>query len=288
MLRSSNRAQDIIEAVLSGFDMGGRDELHTAMQAVYRHLVTWSANPMHQVILLAKAIHNEPLIRALGINISAQKYPDKYTLFTGASTSAETGQVTLYLNPNFVFSNEKSLLQHVGILQSLIQHELTHRGQFVRRLSSPSMSTHADDIKSAKGTQNVAWDMPLRDYRQQIGREHGAQLIRALPVGIPNAQRTVADWYHGQPEEIMGWAVGIGSLLAQVNRKKLLYNTPPGLRLLNQVATIIQNLGHSDESPAMKRFKKSLLEYLVSHENYAPHIAAQEITKIFQYVRAHI
>lgn len=283
---SMNRAQYIIEAVLSGMEyLGGRPALTNIVQVFYRHLQEWGMNQPRKIGLLAKALHEDPTLREARINIQPLQHPNTHMLFTAAAYNASNGKITVRMNPSFVFENEKRLLQHIGILQSMLQHEYTHKEQFNRMPAHAS--SKRSDIHMARSY--VSSEQSFADYRHEFEqsptwKDKNLRVARNVSVGIPRAEQTAQQWYHSTPEEIMAWAVSIGSLMAQLRRKELPFDSRHliALQLQAEVYTVVNTLGQNSQSPAMNRFKRHLLDYLVQHEGYAPQMAAQNITQLLQ------
>ncbi len=273
-----NRAHQVLEAVLAGLAPPGRPPLNTIVQVFYRHMLKWAMNQPSPVVELAKTLVSDPDIKKARIVIEPLKHPSKFSLFPGAAYDSSNGKVIIQLNPNFIFENEKRLLQHLSVLQSTLQHEYTHAEQFSRKATA---SPFEDNMMVRHGSN---FDQSFHDYRREIGNTSNApeRIARNISVGIPYSQQDVGQWYQSQPEEIMAWAVEIGSLMAQIEYKELPPTSIPVLTLRRSIGHILTNLGHNQQSPAMNKFKRHLVDYLVQHQNYPTQKAVQDITRLFQ------
>ena len=290
MPRSNNRAQHIIEAVLSGFEyLGSRPALSNVIQIFYRHMTKWSINQPMKIGYLAKSLSEDSELKSLHINIKPGKHSNPHMLFTGATYDNASGNIDVFMNIGYIFENERRFLQHVGVLQSLLQHEYTHAEQFKRM--PITASSRNPEVYMARGGHKP--DQSFTDYRREFfadpeleGTER--RVARSVSVGIPRSQQTASQWYHSTPEEIMAWAVTIGSLLGQIRKKELPPTSIPSLHLRAEIRTVITALGQESNSPALNRFKRNLFDYLTQHEGYSSSRAVQDITALFHEARGHI
>ena len=295
-----SRAQHIsglFEAVFSGMEpLGGRTQFETVLRRVYQILFDWKAYSFTGGVQgLATLLNKDETIQNGLLRFQISKHPRESTfLFINAGFHPNTLMIHVLLNPNFRAGSlsPTGLPQQIGLLRSTLQHEYVHMEQ-VSHISDTELEkrAHSHLIVNTMGMPKES----LAQYKQKAGeyvRTHTPEgttyrFARSVPSGSSPAVTLAQNWYQGLPEEIMGWAVGMGSLMSQIRRKPPLQTTVLIQRLHDEVWQILDRLDpqRTGDSLAFKRFKKSLLEYLVNHENYSPQVAVQDITNLFQHVR---
>ena len=289
---ATNRARYITEAVLSGYEaLGGKTEFTTLMQSIYRIMTDWFAYGDRKTSSLVTRLNDNPTVQNSFVTFRSDegRGPKGY-LFTKGGYLPHSMKVLIHVSPTYKMQSQRDIGQHISFLRATLQHEFSHMQQFALPNDAEQETRFSGHlVMNTMGKAN--WSVPAfkefarSEITQRLGPGQDVRFGRAVPVNMPGGKHPYAgSWYQALPEEIMAWAIGVGVLIAALQRKSVQQIPLVHERLINDLHQIFDRLnpGGTGDSQAFKRFKKNLLEYLINHENYAPHIAATLIADAFR------
>lgn len=281
------------EAVVSTRDIFQNDNSNQFKQLlidIYQVLMEWSDYGYTVERLIERLNSHENVIGAMLRFDQAKRPAHESVLFYGATFSPSTGMIVIHINPKLRHLTKTQIAPQINALQASLEHEYTHMAQMSRSLDAGYDPSRKNIVQS---THQFGLGKPFSQYQKAMIDAYAAKNIpirfsRSVSVGVPQRDMTVGSWYMGNPNEIMAWAVEVGSLFDKARTKT---SNPQHASYVNSILDqylrqVLKYLSpEGADTPALQRFKKHIADYLVNHLNYPPHIVSVEISKLFGRVR---
>lgn len=215
----------------------------------------------------------------------AKKSAPTNVLFIGAGFSHKWGTVWVFINPNLGRLTSSEVSTQMAHMQAYIEHEYVHMTQQGRR-----MDAGYDAPSKVYSGMGFPSESPLSQYRQERqAKTPDVPVLFARHMSVGISDPPVGSWYMAQPDEIMAWAVQLASLVDQQRRKNPATAEYLSRIILQDAHQVFTRLAPNRvDTPAFNRFRKYMVEYLISHLDYSPHSAGQMVTQVFQNIRRRL
>jgi len=293
-----NRTTQLLEAVLSGYETVTPKQLQNILDTFHQLFMQWSAGQLNDPI---GALNRHRIMQQARVMFLTSDDPDihPHVLFDGGYYDNDGDYVVIHLSKNFFQARMEwmrnnrgyeplhpvEMRHHMAVLKSMLVHEFIHREQWKREAAARAAKGLPPPPYRARSPIG-RWNAPVQVVKWQVQANYpGMTMARAVPTG---PHMTGDNWYMGQPEELMAWAAQLSQMWLRF-RKQGRPDITATENLKNYMYTVRSRLmpssSYGDDNPALKRFKKYVMEYLLRHAHLDPQVATDEMNHLFSMMR---